>query len=115
MLYLCSPVLDDQVAQGNVVRNVAKLVDRVAGEAEAMRSLTERDMFAILDHNCRDRHLWALALCGLRRGETAGVAVVQRRQGQDGYGQRESGGRGQGDRVRHTQIQGQHADAADAR
>ena len=29
MLYLCTAVLDDQVAQGNVVRNVAKLVDRV--------------------------------------------------------------------------------------
>jgi integrase len=73
MLYLCSAVLDDQVAQGNVVRNVAKLVDRVAGEAKAMRTLTERDMFAILDQNCRDRHLWALALYGLRRGEIAGL------------------------------------------
>jgi hypothetical protein len=33
MLYLCTAVLDDQVAQGNAVRNVAKLVDRIAGEA----------------------------------------------------------------------------------
>jgi integrase len=73
MLYLCSAVLDDQVAQGNAVRNVAKLVDRVAGGAGEMRTLTERDMFAILDHECRDRHLWALALYGLRRGEIAGL------------------------------------------
>jgi integrase len=73
MLYLCTAVLDDQVAQGNAVRNVAKLVDRIAGEAGEMRTLTERDMFRILDHECRDRHLWALALYGLRRGEIAGL------------------------------------------
>jgi hypothetical protein len=58
MLYLCTAVLDDQVAQGNAVRNVARLVDRIAGEAGEMRTLTEREMFRILDHECRDRHLW---------------------------------------------------------
>jgi integrase len=42
------------------------------GAAE-MRTLTERDMFRILDHECRDRRLWALALYGLRRGEIAGL------------------------------------------
>jgi integrase len=73
MLYLCTAVLDDQVAQGNAVRNVARLVDRIAGEAGEMRTLTERDMFRILDHECRDRHLWTLALYGLRRGEIAGL------------------------------------------
>jgi integrase len=71
MLYLCSVVLDDQMAQGNVVRNVAKLVDRVAGDARAFRTLTDAEMFRILDHECRDRHLWVLALYGLRRGELA--------------------------------------------
>ena len=55
------------------MRNVAKLVDRIAGEAGEMRTLTERDMFRILDHECRDRHLWTLALYGLRRGEIAGL------------------------------------------
>jgi integrase len=30
-------------------------------------------MFRILDHECRDRHLWALALYGLRRGEPSGL------------------------------------------
>jgi integrase len=73
LLYLCSAVLNDQVAQGNAVRNVAALVDRVAGEAGPRRTLTERDMFAILDHDCRDRHLWTLACYGLRRGEIAGL------------------------------------------
>jgi len=55
------------------VRNVAKLVDRVAGDAGEMHTLTERDMFAILDHEWSDRHLWAWALWGLRRGEIAGL------------------------------------------
>jgi integrase len=38
-----------------------------------MRTLTEHDMFRILDHECRDRHLWTLALYALRRGEIAGL------------------------------------------
>ena len=73
LLYLATAVLDDQVAQGNVVRNVARLVDRVAGDAKKFRTLTDAEMFRILDHECRDRHLWALALYGLRRGELAGL------------------------------------------
>ena len=73
MLYLCSAILDDQAAQGNVVRNVAKLVDRVSGDAKGFRTLTETEVFGILDHQCRDRHLWALALYGMRRGEIAGL------------------------------------------
>ncbi|MGO9732755.1 tyrosine-type recombinase/integrase [Mycobacterium sp.] len=73
LLYLVTAVLDDQVAQGNVVRNVARLVDRVAGDPQKFRTLTAEEMFRILDHDCRDRHLWALALYGLRRGEIAGL------------------------------------------
>lgn len=73
MLYLCSAVLHDQVAQGNAVRNVATFVDRVAGDAKAFHTLTEAEMFRILDHECRDQHLWALALYGMRRGEIAGL------------------------------------------
>ena len=61
------------MAQGNVVRNVARLVDRVAGDPQTFRTLTDAEMFRILDHECRDRHLWALALYGLRRGEIAGL------------------------------------------
>lgn len=73
LLYLTTAVLDDQVAQGNVVRNVARLVDRVAGDPQKFRTLTDAEMFRILDHECRDRHLWTLALYGLRRGEIAGL------------------------------------------
>jgi len=73
MLYLCSAVLDDQVAQGNVVRNVAELVDRVPGDAKSFRTLSEAEIYRILDHDGRDRHLWALALYGMRRGEIAGL------------------------------------------
>jgi len=38
-----------------------------------MRTLTEKEMFRIPDHECRDRHLWTLALYGLRRAEIAGL------------------------------------------
>ncbi len=73
LLYLTTAVLDDQVKQGTVVRNVARLVDRVAGDPRTFRTLTAEEMFAILDRDCRDRHLWTLALYGLRRGEIAGL------------------------------------------
>jgi integrase len=73
LLYLATAILDDQAAQGNVVRNVARLVDRVAGDPQNFHTLTTAEMFRILDHDCRDRHLWALALYGLRRGEIAGL------------------------------------------
>ena len=69
-------VLDDQVKQGNVVGNVARLVDRVAGDPRKYRTLTADEMFKILDHECRDRHLWALALYGARRGEIVGLRWV---------------------------------------
>lgn len=49
------------------------LVDRLAGEAVGFRTLTDKEMFKILDHDCLDRHLWALALYGLRRGEISGL------------------------------------------
>lgn len=73
LLYLTTAVLDDQVKQGNLVRNVARLVDRVAGDPKRFRTLTGDEMFRILDHDCRDRHLWTLALYGLRRSEIAGL------------------------------------------
>jgi integrase len=73
LLYLTTAVLDDQMKQGNTVRNVARLVDRVAGDPQKFRTLSADEMFRILDHDCRDRHLWALALYGLRRGEIAAL------------------------------------------
>jgi integrase len=76
LLYLTTAVLDDQVKQGNVVRNVARLVDRVAGDPAKFRTLTDKEMFRVLDHDCRDRHLWALAFYGARRGEISGLRWV---------------------------------------
>ncbi len=73
LLYLTTAVLDDQVAQGNVVRKVAALVDRVKGDPQKYPTLTSAEMVRILDHDCRDRHLWTLALYGLRRGEISGL------------------------------------------
>jgi integrase len=73
LLYLAQTALDDQLRQGNVVRNVAALVDRVAGDPKKYRTLTEAEMNRILDHDCRDRHVFMLALYGLRRGELAGL------------------------------------------
>jgi len=74
MLYLATAVLDDQLKQGDtLVRNVARLVDRVPADPKQFRTLTEAEMYRILDHDCRDRHLWTLALYGLRRGELAGL------------------------------------------
>lgn len=73
MLSLTTAVLEDQLQQGHIARNVAKLVKKVHSERPDMRTLSESDMFAILDHECRDQHLWTLALYGLRRGEIAGL------------------------------------------
>ncbi|MCF8606793.1 site-specific integrase [Gordonia sp. HY442] len=73
MLGLLSNVLGDQQKQGNLVRNVASLVDRRASEPKKFRTLTDAEIFKILDHDCRERHLWALALYGMRRGEIAGL------------------------------------------
>jgi integrase len=71
--YLIGAVLDDQVKQGNVVRNVGKMIDRVAGDPQKFRTLTQAEVSKILAHDCRDRHVWGLALCGLRRGEISGL------------------------------------------
>ncbi|MCZ4536965.1 site-specific integrase [Gordonia terrae] len=73
MLGLLTAVLEDQQRQGHVVRNVARLVDRIPAERPEMKTLTQAQMFQILDYACRDRHLWTLALYGLRRGEIAGL------------------------------------------
>jgi integrase len=72
LLYLTGAVLEDQLQQGNLVRNVAKLVDRVAADPRKFDTLTMDQVFAILDHECRERHPWALSLYGLRRGEVVG-------------------------------------------
>ncbi|UQE74706.1 site-specific integrase [Gordonia sp. PP30] len=73
MIGTLSQVLASEQAQGHLARNVAALVDHVPVEAKEYRTLTEAEMYRVLDHQCRDRHLWTLALYGLRRGEIAGL------------------------------------------
>ncbi|RDH76371.1 site-specific integrase [Mycolicibacterium moriokaense] len=73
MLGLMCGILEDNLKQGHVVRNVGKLVDRLPAEKQEMKTLSEADMFKILDYPDRDRHLWTLALYGLRRGEIAAL------------------------------------------
>lgn len=73
MLGLMGALLEDKLKQGHVIRNVAKLIDRLPSERQEMKTLSEVDMFKILDYPDRDRHLWTLALYGLRRGEIAGL------------------------------------------
>ena len=52
MLYLITTVLDDQVKQGTLVRNVARLVDRVPGDPQQFRTLTAGTglLFHVFDH-----------------------------------------------------------------
>ncbi|WP_172398857.1 site-specific integrase [Gordonia sp. i37] len=76
MLGLLIQVLATEQRQGHVVRNVAELVDKVPSDPKKFRTLTETEILRILDHKCRDGHLWTLALYGLRRGEIAGLRWV---------------------------------------
>lgn len=74
VLMVLGQVLKSEQAQGHVVRNVASLVDRITvDDAPEFRTLTESEILMILDHECRERHLWTLALYGMRRGEIAGL------------------------------------------
>lgn len=66
-------VVDDARKQGHVHKNVVELVDRLSQEKKEFRTLTQAQMFLVLEYPDRDRHLWALALYGLRRGEIAGL------------------------------------------
>lgn len=45
----------------------------MAGEPQNYRTLTDKEMYKILDHDCRDRHLRTIALYRLRRGKIAGL------------------------------------------
>lgn len=75
MLGLLTAVLRDQMRQGNVVRNVAELVDRIPGDAKPADTFTPSELQKVLDHIDGDRYAiaWQLALTGLRRGEVAGL------------------------------------------
>lgn len=69
-------VLDDLIAEGKLVRNVAALAARVPpGSRRPMNTYTEaetRKLLAVADKD-RNGHAWHLALRGLRRGELGGL------------------------------------------
>lgn len=73
MLGLIKALMDDQLKQGQITRDVAALVDSLPRERAEMKTLSEADMFKVLDYPNKHRHLWTLALYGLRRGEVAGL------------------------------------------
>ncbi|AKK26065.1 tyrosine-type recombinase/integrase [Mycobacterium sp. EPa45] len=75
MLGLLTAVLKDQMRQGQVVRNVAELVDRIPADPKPPETFTSAELQQVLDHIDGDRYAiaWQLALTGLRRGEVAGL------------------------------------------
>ena len=70
-----SAVLADQVKQGNLTRDVAALVDRMARPNKKLKTFTETEVARLLAHVKDDRLAvaWHLALSGLRRGEVCGL------------------------------------------
>jgi integrase len=75
MLRVLTMMLDDAQRQGLVMRNVARLVDRVPQTEPEIDTYTEGEVRAVLDAARNDRleHAWHLALSGLRRGEVCGL------------------------------------------
>jgi integrase len=75
MLSLLTAVLEDQMRQGHVVRNVAALVTRVPSDPKPPRTLTAAEVSKVLKHIEGDGYAvaWHLALSGLRRGEIAAL------------------------------------------
>jgi integrase len=68
-------VLTDAQRQGFVARNVAEHVHSVAVGHRDVATYTAAEVDALLRSTADDRlgHAWELALCGMRRGEIAGL------------------------------------------
>jgi integrase len=75
MLGLLTAVLESELKQGHVVRNVASLVDRIPGAPKKPKTLTPAQVEKVVAHIENDRYgiAWQLALAGMRRGEIAGL------------------------------------------
>ncbi|MEV6337193.1 site-specific integrase [Nocardia vinacea] len=75
MLRIVGKVLESQMGQGRLARNVADLVDRVPGSRKEMDTYDAVDVRKVLAAADRVRagHAWHLALSGLRRGEIGGL------------------------------------------
>ncbi|MFI5782782.1 hypothetical protein [Nocardia sp. NPDC051570] len=84
MLSLMMAVLESELRQGRIARNVVKLIDRIPEEEEReeMKTLSEADMNRILDRECRDQHLWTLALVSAGRDRRASLGR-RRSEGED--------------------------------
>ena len=74
MVGALSQLLAQLVAEGQLTRNVAALVDRVPGKTKKLEAFTSEQVRTVLRGIAtdRNRHAWHLALAGLRRGEIAG-------------------------------------------
>jgi integrase len=70
-----SALLSGLVKQGELVRDVAALVDRLKRPRKKLATFTEDEVRTLLKHVADDRlaHAWHLALSGLRRGELCGL------------------------------------------
>lgn len=75
MLTVLGHALDDAAREGKVTRNVAGFVDRPPVRAAEMATWTAAEVERVLKAAATDRlqAAWHLALCGLRRGEIAGL------------------------------------------
>ncbi|MFC8178707.1 tyrosine-type recombinase/integrase [Rhodococcus sp. NPDC057297] len=75
MLSLVTAILADQMAQGNVIRNVGAMVERLSVETPEMQTLTRAEVDKLLHHIAREQlpQAWQLAMHGMRRGEIAGL------------------------------------------
>jgi integrase len=75
MLNIISAVMSGLVKQGELVRDVAALVDRLKRPRKKLATFTEDEVGTLLRHVADDRlaHAWHLALSGLRRGELCGL------------------------------------------
>lgn len=75
MLNIISRMLADLVKQGQLVRDVAALVDRLKRPRQTLSTFTEPEVRKLLAHVDGDRlaAAWHLALSGLRRGELCGL------------------------------------------
>jgi integrase len=75
MLTVLSMALDDAMAQGRVLRNVARLVERPKVRKKEMKTWTAEQATAFLASVAGDRLAlgWMLAMYGMRRGEVMGL------------------------------------------
>ena len=68
-------ILESEMKQGHVVRNVAALIDRAEGDPKPPDTLTPEEVETVEAYFAGDQYAiaWTLALCGMRRGEIAGL------------------------------------------